>query len=187
MLFSSLFQGQLADGYIIRNAAGISLALLNGDQVRNSTVHHSLSLAWRLGRAVYIARQEKTSVIDSILAEYPGRLIFSAKIVRVKRAISGGFSRGLVEMVKSSNFGSNNDDDHSVRTEFQNENLRVTRQDKTLAVVRDLITVLDSETGNAVGTQDYRYGLHVFVVALVASLQWSEKEGLAIGWPAAFQ
>ncbi|PCG97743.1 Protein of unknown function DUF917 [Penicillium occitanis (nom. inval.)] len=169
------------------NAAGISLALLNGDQIRNSTVHHSLSLAWRLGRAVYIARQEKTSVVDSILAEYPGRLIFSGKIVRVKRAISGGFSRGLVEMVKSSNLGSNNDDDHPVRIEFQNENLRVTRQDKTLAVVPDLITVLDSETGSAVGTQDYRYGLHVFVVALVASPQWSEKEGLAIGGPAAFQ
>ncbi|EED16826.1 conserved hypothetical protein [Talaromyces stipitatus ATCC 10500] len=167
------------------NAAGTSFALLNGDQIRSSTVHHSLSLAWRVGRAVYIARQEKTGVVASILAEYPGRLIFTGKIVQVKRDISGGFSRGFIDLVRSHAIEK---DDEPVRVEFQNENLRVTtlQGKKTLTVVPDLITVLDSETGSAVGTQDYRYGLHVFVIALVASPQWSEQEGLKIGGPAAF-
>jgi DUF917 family protein len=104
--------------------------------------------------------------------------------VQVKRDISGGFSRGFIDVVKS-HLGS--DDAEPVRVEFQNENIRATLQDKTLAIVPDLITVFDSETGTAVGTQDYRYGLHVFVIALVASPQWSDKEGLKIGGPDAFQ
>lgn len=171
------------------NAAGISFAVLNGDQIRNSTVHHTLSLAWRLGRAVYIARQDKISVPDSILKVYPGRCIYSGKIVEVKRHMSGGFSRGYIDIVRSG-LGIEKQEGKapdSVRIEFQNENLRVTGQEKTLAIVPDLITVLDSETGSAVGTQDYRYGLHVSVIVLVASPQWSEEEGLKIGGPAAFQ
>lgn len=172
-----------------RNAAAISFALLNGDQIRESTIHHSLSLAWRLGRAVYMARQEKGSVVDSILSVYPGKLIFSGKITEVKRHINSGFSKGFISLVESHHGTHEQKDDvyDPVRIEFQNENLRVTRRDKTLAVVPDLITVLDSENGSAVGTQDYRYGLHVFVIALVASPQWSEMEGLKIGGPAAFQ
>lgn len=87
-----------------------------------------------------------------------------------------------------SNLGSDEDETpESVRVDFQNENLRVTQKEKALAIVPDLITVLDSETGSAVGTQDFRYGLHVFVIALVASPQWSEKDGLEIGGPAAFE
>ncbi|OKL57667.1 hypothetical protein UA08_06943 [Talaromyces atroroseus] len=60
-------------------------------------------------------------------------------------------------------------------------------QDNTLATVPDLITVLDSQTGSAVGTQNYLYGLHVFIIALVASPQWSDEDELKVGGPAAFQ
>jgi len=58
--------------------------------------------------------------------------------------------------------------------------------DETAATVPDLITVLDQENGTAIGTQDYRYGLRVHVVAFVGSPQWTEGVGLENGGPKAF-
>lgn len=56
-----------------------------------------------------------------------------------------------------------------------------------LATVPDLITVLDSTRGSALGTQDYRYGLRVTVLALAGSPQWTKSErALQLGGPTAF-
>ena len=51
----------------------------------------------------------------------------------------------------------------------------------------DLITVLDSQNGAALGTPDYRYGLRVTVIALAGHPSWTTTpEGLRCGGPAAF-
>lgn len=56
-----------------------------------------------------------------------------------------------------------------------------------LATVPDLIAVLDSVRGSALGTQDYRYGLRVSVLALAGSPQWTKTEqALKLGGPEAF-
>ena len=52
--------------------------------------------------------------------------------------------------------------------------------------VPDLITVLDSQNGAALGTPDYRYGLRVTVIAFAGHPSWITPEGLANGGPAAF-
>lgn len=81
--------------------------------------------------------------------------------------------------------------DATLRIEFQNENLRadLTISDgkkELIAVVPDLITVLDSQSGLALGTHEYRYGLRVTVIGLAGHPLWSTKEGLKTGGPAAF-
>ena len=51
----------------------------------------------------------------------------------------------------------------------------------------DLITVLDSQNGAALGTPDYRYGLRVTVIALAGHPRWTATpEGLQCGGPGAF-
>lgn len=79
-----------------------------------------------------------------------------------------------------------------LRIPFQNENLYVIREspgqpDEVVVTVPDLITVLDSQSGSAIGTQEYRYGLRVTVIALAGNPKWTKTpEGLACGGPAAF-
>ena len=51
----------------------------------------------------------------------------------------------------------------------------------------DLISVLDAQNGEALGTPEYRYGLLVIVIAMTGSTRWSATaKGLAIGGPRAF-
>ncbi len=178
------------------HAAGISLGALSGAQVQAHAVQHSVSLAWRLGSCIEIAKVTKQDAIASILAVYPGKLIFSGKIISVQRQVIAGFTKGNVVIAPNSLL----DDDGTGVTstqaddlviDFQNENIHAYtgsgEEEKTLAIVPDIITVLDAQDGTALGTQDYRYGLRVNVIALVGSPQWTEGKGLENGGPQAFR
>lgn len=58
---------------------------------------------------------------------------------------------------------------------------------QVLASVPDLICVIDSQNGEAIGTPEYRYGLLVFVLGIVASERWtSTPRGIEIGGPKGF-
>lgn len=167
-------------------AAGISLGALTGHQVKRNTAQRTISLAWYLGRAVALAHLDKQDIVDSILAIYPGKLIMTGKIVRVVRDVVAGFTEGFVELVSLNSEA--NSTPIRVRITFHNENVHAVdlTTGATLASVPDLITLLGTETGEAIGTQDYRYGLRVHVLALVGSPQWTSGAGLENGGPRAF-
>jgi DUF917 family protein len=47
--------------------------------------------------------------------------------------------------------------------------------------------VIDAQSGDALGTQEYRYGLQVVVVGMTASEKWtSTARGIEIGGPRGF-
>jgi uncharacterized protein len=52
--------------------------------------------------------------------------------------------------------------------------------------VPDLITVLDTETAGAIGTERLRYGQRVTVIAFGCHPLWRTAEGLALAGPRAF-
>jgi DUF917 family protein len=50
-----------------------------------------------------------------------------------------------------------------------------------------LIAVLDAQTGHALGTPDYKYGLRVLVIGVTAATQWTDTpRGLELGALGAF-
>ena len=58
---------------------------LSRDEIWNARdggkiIPHSLSRAWRLGKAVWSARRAKTSPIDAILEHEGGKLLFWGKV-----------------------------------------------------------------------------------------------------------
>lgn len=58
---------------------------------------------------------------------------------------------------------------------------------KVIASVPDLISVIDAQSGEALGTPEYRYGLFVLVIGIAGSPRWtSSEEGIALGGPRAF-
>jgi len=75
--------------------------------------------------------------------------------------------------------------------EFQNENYLAyfNNDDGTKdiqAVVPDLISLVDSETGEPVPTEEVRYGLRVAVLAMCCSPLWTTPKALEVGGPKAF-
>jgi DUF917 family protein len=70
--------------------------------------------------------------------------------------------------------------------EFQNEFLVARRGEDVLASVPDLITVVDSDTGEPTTTEELRYGFRVAVLAAPCDERWRTEAGLAIVGPRCF-
>lgn len=76
---------------------------------------------------------------------------------------------------------------------FQNEYLYAALSDSSgseesqqvVCTVPDLISILGQD-GEAIGSQDLRYGLRVSVIGLPAHRLWKTERGLEVGGPAGF-
>ncbi|PCH44913.1 DUF917-domain-containing protein [Wolfiporia cocos MD-104 SS10] len=186
--------------------SGVSMAPLNRASCQKYGISRSVSQAWRIGRAVALCRKKNDlkSIPSAILELQNGACLFIGKIVDVQREVRKGFTWGSVTIVplledEEENAGSAPNttalpygpEDRMI-IPFQNENLYAyvespEGEKKVLVTVPDLITVLDSQNGAALGTPDYRYGLRVTVVAMAAEPKWTTTtEGLACGGPSAF-
>ena len=73
---------------------------------------------------------------------------------------------------------------------FQNENIVVqctkSLQNKAIATVPDLISILDTETAEVIPTEEIRYGLRVSVIVLPCPPLLSSERALKVVGPKAF-
>ncbi|THH01275.1 hypothetical protein EW026_g1378 [Hermanssonia centrifuga] len=186
--------------------SGVSMAPLTRKTCQEYGITRSVSQAWRIGRAIALCkkRNEIKNVPSAILQLQNGECLFVGKIFNVQREVRKGFTWGSVTIVPLRSDEEEEPDitENSVTRKwgpedkltipFQNENLYAilespTGSKKILVTVPDLITVLDSQSGSSIGTQDYRYGLRVTVIAIAGHPKWTTTaEGLACGGPSAF-
>ncbi len=162
-------------------SATFALPPITGKQINDWGIKYTVSQAWRLGRAVAEARQNKVDPIEAILTQEGGQLLFRGKIVDVARWTTGGFARGRLAMAGFDAFAGS-----TLQIEFQNENLIAYRDDESVAVVPDLICIVDSETGRPISTEETRYGLRVAVLGIPCSPLLRTPEALTVVGPQAF-
>ncbi|KAG7827999.1 hypothetical protein KL920_004249 [Ogataea angusta] len=166
------------------------VSFMTAEDISQRSIHNTTSLAWKVGRAVHAARQNSEVqncaeyIIEACGGADTAKKIFTGKIVRVDRRLFKGHVYGEIDVK----------DEHSdavMTIPFKNENIYCELDEngskKITASVPDLISVNDAETGEALGTQDYRYGLHVFVLVISPSTRWTDTaEALKIGGPSSF-
>ncbi|KAF8849050.1 DUF917-domain-containing protein [Acephala macrosclerotiorum] len=172
---------------------------VTGKNTKTWVVENTISLSWRIGRAVAMARRENRidSVAESIIAEAGGeaaaKVLFKGKIVGVERTLRMGHVYGevIVEGMDTSG-GERAEFEGKMKIPFKNENILAIKEngdgsETVVASVPDLICVIDAQNGEAIGTPEYRYGLFVIVLGIVASEKWtSTPRGLEIGGPKGF-
>jgi DUF917 family protein len=176
-----------------------------GYKTKAYAVRNTISLAWRIGRAIAIsrARNDLDRFADAIINEVGGKecakVLFKGKIVGVERKTVGGHVYGEVFILSTdpSHKQEPSSSQPKLKIPFKNENLMASilykdgdgiEKEKVIATVPDLICVCDSSSGEAVGTPEYRYGVFVTVIGITGSDRWtSTPRGLEIGGPAAFQ
>lgn len=161
--------------------AGTCTAPRTGAEVKRHAILRSVSRAIGMGRAVRAARAAGADPVASVLAAEQGAALFQGKVRDVSRRTTDGFVRGRVEIE-----GSGADAGALLAIDFQNEFSVASRDGRRIASVPDLITVLDAETGEAIGTEVIRYGQRVSVIALPADPIMRSAEGLAAVGPRAF-
>ncbi|KAI5456584.1 hypothetical protein BGZ63DRAFT_434639 [Mariannaea sp. PMI_226] len=175
---------------------------LPGSVIKSHCIPNTVSLAWYLGRAVHLARRNKSSYIDAIFNVCAGKLLFTGKIVNVRRYIGGGYTMGAVVIAPLSEEDRdpvNSSSQPAAPTNkymyipFQNEYLyaaltdgsTVKSEEVVVCTVPDLISILGQD-GEAIGSQDLRYGLRVNVIALPAHPLWKTERAMKIGGPSGF-
>ncbi|KAG5971932.1 hypothetical protein E4U55_001005, partial [Claviceps digitariae] len=129
----------------------------------------------------------------------PGKVLFTGKIIDVQRHLDGGYTMGAVIIAPFTD--AEREAGPTARTAssrhlvipFQNEYLYAASCDdagseesrEVVATVPDLISILGHD-GEAIGSQDLRFGLRVHVIVLPASPLWKTEKGIAVGGPAGF-
>jgi DUF917 family protein len=151
---------------------------LTAAQARGATVRNSVSLAIRIGEAIAGAADDP---VAALIAEIGAFRLISGKVLDVERQTRSGFVRGSVVVE-----GLGPDAGRLIRLELQNENLVALERGRVLASVPDLITVLDTETADAIATERIRYGQRVTVIAFACDPVWRTERGIAAAGPRAF-
>lgn len=182
----------LARGLTIRmgGVAYIAEYPMDGATAKRVSVAGTIGLGLKIGRAIQHARDHHLDPFDQlvgVLSETsyaPARVIFHGKIVEVYRRTSEGFAKGTIRIDELDT--PRGKSARSLEIEFQNENLIARTRDSILAIVPDLICVLDSETAEPITTEELRYGQRVKVMAVQVPPIMRTPEALAVWGPRHF-
>jgi uncharacterized protein len=152
-----------------------------GAEVKKWGIHGTTTKAIALGAAVRKAQREHTDPVEAILSVEAGKLLYAGKVIDVARRATEGFLRGVARFDGLDDFRGS-----QLTINFQNEWIVAHRDGEPLAMTPDLICVLDSVSGEAVGSETIRYGQRVTVIALPPSDVFLSPRGLEHVGPRAF-
>jgi uncharacterized protein len=152
-----------------------------GSEVKDWSIPHTTTKAIAIGHAVRKAQTKHDDPIEAILSVEPGKVLFRGKVVDVERRTTEGFLRGRAILS-----GLDEDRNTRVAIDFQNEWIVAWRDGEAMAMSPDLICVLDSVAGEAVGTETIRYGQRVTVIVLPPPVVFTTPKGLEHVGPRAF-
>ena len=159
---------------------------MTGADVRRTAIPRTLSMALTLGRAIREAREAHRSPFDAIAESLSTTLyshvreLFHGKVADVERRTTDGFAKGRARIAALG------DGDDTLDIRFQNENLIATRGGETVAIVPDLICILDAETAEPITTEGLRYGQRVRVLGISTPDMMRTPEALRAFGPSAF-
>ncbi len=165
----------------VGSTAATCKAPRTGREVKDWGIHDTITQATDLGRVVLEARARHDDPVAAVLDHARGKQIFRGKIVDVDRTTTGGFLRGKTVIE-----GIDADRGATLELAFQNEWAVAFRNGEPVAMTPDLLCLLDSVSGSAIGTESVRYGQRVSVVALPAPEILTTPAGVAAVGPRAF-
>jgi DUF917 family protein len=158
---------------------------MSGADVKRTAIPRTMSLALELGRVIRLAREQHQDPFEALADCLAGTLyghghtLVEGKVVDVDRRSADGFVRGTARIATF-------DGSRTVELTFQNEHLMARDGERLLAIVPDLITVLDAESAAPITTEALRYGQRVRVFAISTPPIMRTPEALEVFGPRAF-
>ena len=107
--------------------------------------------------------------------------LYRGKVVDVERRVTEGYLRGLARFDGMDDYRGSR-----LALDFQNEWIVARLDGQPIATSPDLICVLDTESGEAVGSETIRYGQRITVIALPSPPVFLTPKGLQHVGPRAF-
>lgn len=167
-------------------SAAISCYPMSGRQLKDYCVPGTLRIALGIGRALAEGRS-RGAPVESLLSflettEYyrHSKELFEGKITDIERRTERGFNIGRLRIARLDG-GSD-----EMTVDFQNENLVARLNGRTVAIVPDLVSVIDRETGLPITTEALKYGQRVRVIGTSSAPVMRSEQALATFGPRAF-
>lgn len=147
--------------------AYIAFYPMTGRQLKETAVLASLSGVLRLGRAVREARRRRIPLSEAV-ASAAGQSVyasahplFEGRVVNVERKATRRFVVGRARVSGTGNLAG-----HTLTVDFQNEFMVATVDGRVVAMVPDIISLVDAHTGFVVGTEALQPGARVLCLAI---------------------
>ena len=159
---------------------------MSGLQLRQCAVLRTLTQTLGIGRAIRLARETGRDIFADLLAvlrrrdDRPALVLFDGRIVDVHRETRDGWHWGCATLRGIA------DPLEECTIDIKNEFIVARRNGKTVAIVPDLITVLDRETGEPMTGEMLAYGQRVKVIGYAADAMLRRPASLEIVGPSAF-
>jgi DUF917 family protein len=165
----------------VGSVASTCKAPRTGREIKDCAILYSQTKAINLGKTVLAARRAHADPVQAILCAEGGKLIFAGKVADIARRTTEGFLRGTAKIEGLDEFRG-----AALELGFQNEWAVGWIDGRAEIMTPDLICVLDSVTGDAIGTETLRYGQRVTVIALPAPPVLLTPRGIELVGPRAF-
>ena len=179
----------LARGITIRlgGVGHIAEYSMTGADVKRTAVPRTISMALALGRTIRLARESHRSPFEAIADTLAPTLyshvreLFVGKVSDVERRTTDGFAKGRAVISPLDPASS-----ETFEISFQNENLVARRNGEVVAIVPDLICVVDHESAEPITTEGLRYGQRVRVLGISTPEMMRTAAALRAFGPSAF-
>lgn len=152
--------------------ACIALFPLAGSDYKKGVIPGTLSLALDIGSSLLEGIKRKDA-LDALIRSCKARLIFSGKLVDVKRYNTRGFAVGFATIEGFEGYAH-----RTLKVSFQNEYLLAQvvadgGQFDTLACTPNIISIHDESTLLPITTDSLRYGMRCTVFAIPVDKKWA--------------
>ena len=168
--------------------AEIALYAMSGKEAKESGVLYTTTLAMEIGRSIREARETQSDPFAGLAHYFEtsrdkrfSTVLFEGKVVDLLRETTRGWAIGRVIF---EGIGASTGQQLEVR--FQNEFLVAQQGERMLAMVPDLICVLDQENAEPITTEGLKYGQRVRVVGVSVPPVMRTPEALDVFGPKHF-
>ncbi len=165
----------------VGSIAATAKAPRTGREVREHAVLGSATRAIRIGAAVRRAPRAGEDPVEAILGCEPGVLLFTGKVADIERRATRGFLKGSARID-----GLGPDRGSALELHFRNEFAVAFRDGEPCGMTPEILCVVDSHTGEALGTEVIAYGQRVRVLALDVPAALKTEAALRRVGPRAF-
>ncbi|MBA4493309.1 DUF917 domain-containing protein [Paenactinomyces guangxiensis] len=158
-----------------------------GLEVREVIIQQTFSLAKRLGEAVSLAKEDVDRVMEALVRTFENSIygcpykLMEGKVVNLERDIIGGLLNGALVVE-----GTGIHVGEQLKILFKNEYLLAGHGEQPLAMVPDLICVLDADTGYPIMIEELENHRKVWVLAIPAPSLVRDAKMLEVVGPACF-
>jgi DUF917 family protein len=160
---------------------------MSGAEVKRTAIPGALSFALQIGNLLTEARAAKDDPLRRFIErlaqlrpERAAELLYEGKITDLSRQTAGSFAVGRVIIEAADEPGA------QMTIDFQNEFTLARRQGRVVAMVPDLIVIVDRETAEPITTENLKYGQRVGVAAVAAPNELRTQRALEFVGPRAF-